>query len=145
MRRSSPARKSLSRPTQARHTQRRRARTISIKGERLHRPSVNSSYIMAGHTPIRISGRAIEPHVFLMQMQRALTVFFLVLAATPAFSADKWLSIRFKDFLVVGNAGESDIRRVGRSLEQFRSALAIMFPKIDQTVPVPVTVMVFKN
>jgi tetratricopeptide (TPR) repeat protein len=80
-----------------------------------------------------------------MQMKRALTVFFLVLAATPAFSADKWLSIRFKDFLVVGNAGESDIRRVGRSLEQFRSALGIMFPKIDQTAPVPVTVMVFKN
>ena len=45
----------------------------------------------------------------------------------------------------MGNAGESDIRRVGRSLEEFRSALAIMFPKIDQTAPVPVTVMVFKN
>ena len=78
-------------------------------------------------------------------MKRALTVLFLLIAATPAFAADKWLSVHFKDFSVVGNANEADIRRIGRSLEEFRSALAVMFPKMDQTPAVPVTVIVFKN
>jgi tetratricopeptide (TPR) repeat protein len=80
-----------------------------------------------------------------MHMKRTLTVFFLLLAVTPARAADKWISVRFKDFLVVGNANEADIRKVGRSLEEFRSALAMMFPKMDQTPAVPVTVLVFKN
>jgi hypothetical protein len=78
-------------------------------------------------------------------MKRVLTVLFLLIAASPAFAADKWLSVHFKSFVVVGNATEADIRRVGRSLEEFRSALAIMFPKMDQTPAVPVTVIVFKN
>ena len=68
--------------------------------------------------------------VFLLHMKRALTVLFLLIAASPAFAADKWLSVHFKNFVVVGNAGEADIRRVGRSLEEFRSALAVMFPKM---------------
>src|SRR5262249_15572843 len=63
----------------------------------------------------------------------------------PAFGADKWLSIRTKNFALVGNAGESDIRRVGRTLEEFRSAIAMMFPKMDQTSSVPTTILVFKN
>jgi tetratricopeptide (TPR) repeat protein len=80
-----------------------------------------------------------------MYMKRALTVLFLLLAVSPARAADKWISVRFKNFLVVGNAGEADVRKVGHSLEEFRSALAVMFPKMDQTPAVPVTVMVFKN
>ena len=52
------------------------------------------------------------------------------LFAPRLFAADKWLSIQTKNFLLVGNAGESDIRRVGRTLEEFRSAVAMTFPKI---------------
>ena len=36
----------------------------------------------------------------------------------PSQAADKWLSIRSKNFLLVGNAGESSIRRVARELEE---------------------------
>ena len=72
-------------------------------------------------------------------MKRALTILILVLSALPGFAADKWLSIRSKNFLLVGNAGESDIRRVGRTLEEFRSALAMMFPKMEQNSSVPVS------
>src|SRR5215471_1439904 len=64
---------------------------------------------------------------------------------TPAFAADKWLSIHTKNFLLVGNAGESDIRRVGRTLEEFRSAIAMMFPRMEQTSSAPITVLIFKN
>jgi len=76
-------------------------------------------------------------------MKRFLAV--LVLLVHPAFAADKWLSIHSRNFQLVGNAGEAEIRRVGRILEEFRTALAMMFPKMDQTSPVPVTVVVFKN
>src|SRR5437867_5733567 len=67
------------------------------------------------------------------------------LFALPSYAADKWLSVRSKNFLVIGNANEPDIRRVGRSLEEFRSAFAMMFPKVDQTSTVPTTIIVFKN
>src|SRR5439155_2075775 len=65
--------------------------------------------------------------------------------ARPCYAADKWLSVRSKNFLVIGNANEPDIRRAGRSLEEFRSAFAMMFPKVDQTSSVPTTIVVFKN
>jgi tetratricopeptide (TPR) repeat protein len=78
-------------------------------------------------------------------MKRFLAVLVLLLLVHPAFAADKWLSIHSRNFQLVGSASEAEIRRVGRTLEEFRTALAMMFPKMDQTSPVPVTVIVFKN
>jgi tetratricopeptide (TPR) repeat protein len=69
----------------------------------------------------------------------------LALSAKPAFAADKWLTIHSKNFLLVGNASEAEIRRTGKTLEEFRSAVAMVFPKMDQTSPVPTTILVFKN
>src|SRR5437016_13298676 len=78
-------------------------------------------------------------------MKRFLAVLVLLLVVHPAFAADKWLSIHSKNFQLVGNAGEAENRRVGRTLEEFRTALAMMFPKMDQTSPVPVSVIVLRN
>src|SRR5215475_10780972 len=85
-------------------------------------------------------------------MRRILPVFLLVslylslgIFTTPAFGADKWLSIHTKNFLLVGTASEADIRRVGRTLEEFRSAISMLFPKMEQTSSVPTTILVFKN
>src|SRR5207249_11142894 len=78
-------------------------------------------------------------------MKRLLTIAALLLVAQPSLAADKWLSIRSRNFLLAGNASESEIRRVGRTLEDFRTALAMMFPKMDQSSTVPVTILVFKN
>src|SRR5262249_40599553 len=83
--------------------------------------------------------------VFLMRMKRILGFTFLFLLVHPALAADKWLSIRSKNFLLLGNASESEIRRVGRTLEEFRSALAMMFPKMQQGSLAPATVLIFKN
>jgi len=69
----------------------------------------------------------------------------VALDALPGLAADKWLSIHTKNFLLVGNASESDIRRVGRTLEEFRSAVAMTFPRMEQTSSVPTTIMVFRN
>ncbi len=75
----------------------------------------------------------------------ALLLLPLFVFVRPVVAADKWISVRSRNFLLAGNAGESDIRRVGRTLEEFRSALALMFPKMDQTSSVQTTVIVFKD
>src|SRR5262249_39822004 len=69
----------------------------------------------------------------------------LLLFVRPAAAADKWLAIHTKNFQLVGNASESDIRRVGRTLEEFRTAIATLFPKMDQISSVPTTILVFNN
>jgi Tfp pilus assembly protein PilF len=73
--------------------------------------------------------------------------FLIVLSSFVANShaADKWLSVRSKNFLLVGNASESSMRRVGRDLEQFRAALAMLFPGVNQQSTIDTTVVVFKD
>src|SRR3954470_22661168 len=75
--------------------------------------------------------------------------FFLsiVLLMNPpsGHAAEKWLSIRSRNFLLVGNASESSIKRVGRELEEFRAALANLFPGLDRQSTIGTTVVVFKD
>jgi predicted Zn-dependent protease len=76
------------------------------------------------------------------------TVFcFLVVASSRvAVSAkDTWTSVRSKNFLLVGNANEKDIRQVGVRLEQFREVFSRLFTTLNVNSPVPTTVVVFKN
>jgi hypothetical protein len=42
---------------------------------------------------------------------------------------ETWLSVRSKHFLLVGNATEKDIRRVGVRLEQFRDVFSRIFTR----------------
>src|SRR5438093_7692512 len=74
-------------------------------------------------------------------------VFLAILLAyqSSGYAADKWISLRSKNFLLVGNASESQIRRVGRNLEEFRAAFGQLFPAITQKNPPPITVIVFKD
>ena len=58
---------------------------------------------------------------------------------------DSWISVRTKNFLLVGNASEKDIRKVALKLEQFREVFTVLFPKIQFNTPVPTTVVVFKS
>ena len=70
-----------------------------------------------------------------------LLVAPLSTAATPK---DNWTSIRSKNFYLVGNASEKDIRKVATRLEQFREVLArILKVKLDSSIPV--NVIVFKS
>ena len=85
-------------------------------------------------------------------MKRFLIVLavLLLLASSGALSVpvsakDNWLSVRSKNFLLVGNANEKQIRQVGLRLEQFREVFAQLFPKAVHTSPVPTTVIVFKS
>ena len=76
----------------------------------------------------------------------ALGCIILLQTAIPAaFAADKWLSVRTRNFLLVGNASESSIKRVGRELEEFRTGLGLIYKGIDQPSVVGTTVVVFKD
>lgn len=77
----------------------------------------------------------------------ALSVCLLVVVSQHSTVAakDTWVSVRTKNFLMLGNASEKDIRRVGLKLEQFREAFTNIFPNIRFNTPVPTTVIVFKS
>jgi tetratricopeptide (TPR) repeat protein len=77
----------------------------------------------------------------------AVSVCFLLAISqyAPVAAKDTWVSVRTKNFLLVGNAGEKDIRKVGLKLEQFREVFTRLFPKIRFNTPVPTTVVVFKS
>lgn len=69
----------------------------------------------------------------------------IVSANTPVFAKDKWTSVRSKNFLLIGNANEKDIRQVAVRLEQFREVFSHLFTNMKISSPVPTTVIVFKN
>jgi len=77
----------------------------------------------------------------------ALTVCLLAALShsTTVYAKDTWVSVRTKNFFLLGNAGEKDIRRVGLKLEQFREVFTRLFPKMKFNTPVPTTVVVFKS
>jgi tetratricopeptide (TPR) repeat protein len=69
----------------------------------------------------------------------------LVGAQAAAAAKDTWTSVRTKNFHLVGNAGEKEIRRVATRLEQFRNVFTLMFPRANFRSPVPTRVVVFKS
>src|SRR5437660_793470 len=66
-------------------------------------------------------------------------------AAASATAKDTWTSVHSKNFTLVGNASEKDIRLVANRLEQFRQVFSLLFPTITINSPVPTTVIVFKS
>jgi len=74
-----------------------------------------------------------------------LCFFLAVSHYSTAAAKDAWVSVRTKNFSLVGNAGEKEIRKVGLKLEQFREVFTLLFPTIRFNTPVPTTVIVFKN
>lgn len=72
-------------------------------------------------------------------------LLILCALALPAAAKDTWLSVRSKNFLLVGNASEKEIRQVGTRLEQFRDVFLRLFPRAAQGPLVPTTVVVFKS
>jgi FimV-like protein len=77
----------------------------------------------------------------------AISVCLLLVVSqhTPVAAKDTWVSVRTKNFSMLGNASEQEIRRVALKLEQFREAFTNIFPNIQFNTPVPTTVIVFKS
>jgi tetratricopeptide (TPR) repeat protein len=72
-----------------------------------------------------------------------LTLFLAPLQTVSA--RDSWTSVRSKNFYLVGNASEKDIRRIGVQLEQFRDVLTRLIANVKSVSTVPITVVVFKS
>lgn len=71
-----------------------------------------------------------------------------LLLAAPLCARDKtegWTRVQSKNFLLVGNAREHDIRKVAARLEQFREAFLRLLPVRHFDSSVPLTVLVFKD
>ncbi len=76
----------------------------------------------------------------------SITLFCLVLFLTiPAAAKDTWVSVRSKNFFLIGNASEKEIRQVATKLEQFRETFRRLFPRNKFTSSIQTNVVVFKN
>jgi tetratricopeptide (TPR) repeat protein len=82
---------------------------------------------------------------FVFPLTLSLCLLLAVSQYAPVAAKDTWVSVRTKNFLLIGNAGEKDIRKVGLKLEQFREVFTRLFPKMRFNTPVPTTVIVFKD
>ena len=84
---------------------------------------------------------------------KRLAVFFATVlcfltflpAQSNVWAKDNWVSVRSKNFFLIGNASEKEIRQVGTRLEQFREVFSRLFTRTKLTSPVPTTVVVFKS
>ena len=76
-----------------------------------------------------------------------LALFGVILAAanTDVSAKDEWFRVQSKNFQLVGNASEKDLRRVATKFEQFRYVFAQLFPRMNFNSPIPTRVIVFKD
>ena len=69
----------------------------------------------------------------------------LILSSNQAKAKDTWTRVQTRNFTLVGNASERDIRKIAIKLEIFRETLALMFPRARITTAIPTTVVIFKT
>ena len=75
----------------------------------------------------------------------ATLCLLLAVSQHTVVAKDSWIGVRTKNFYLIGNGGEKDIRKVGLKLEQFREVFTRLFPNMRFNTPVPTTVVVFKS
>lgn len=74
-----------------------------------------------------------------------MVLSFVFAASRGVEAKDEWLRVRSKNFNLVGNASEKDIRKVATRMEQFRETFRLLFRGINVSSPIPTNVVVFKN
>ncbi len=72
-------------------------------------------------------------------------LFMAVGLVSIASAKDDWIEVRSKNFTLVGNTSEKEIRRVATKLEQFRETFRNLFKRASLSSPVPTTVFVFRS
>ena len=76
----------------------------------------------------------------------AATVLFLSISFQPNVEAkETWTGVQSKNFFLIGNGDEKQIKQVAIKLEQFREVFTHLFPRVKFNTPVPTTVVVFKS
>ena len=82
---------------------------------------------------------------FVFPLAAALCVLLLVSHPSTVSAKDTWISLRTKNFHLIGNANEKEVRKVALKLEQFREVFSKLLPHMKFNTPVPTTVVVFKS
>lgn len=82
---------------------------------------------------------------FASLLMTAVCCLLIASASAAVMAKDTWTSVRSKNFSLIGNASEKDIRQVAIRLEQFRDAFTRLFPKLKYNSTTPTTVIVFKS
>src|SRR5688500_11420184 len=82
---------------------------------------------------------------FIFPLAVTLCLLAVLSHYTTVAAKDTWVSVRTKNFFLVGNGGEKDVRRVGLRMEQFREVFTRLFPNMKFKTPVPTTIVVFKS
>src|SRR5215212_8407089 len=97
----------------------------------------------ASQTPPSLDPKIMKRIIFPLAV--SLCLLAVVSHHTTVAAKETWVSVRTKNFFMVGNGGEKDIRKVALKLEQFREVFTWLFPKMKFNTPVPTTVIVFKS
>ncbi|MEK7723006.1 MAG: tetratricopeptide repeat protein [Acidobacteriota bacterium] len=74
-----------------------------------------------------------------------LPLLLIVFCSFSVSAKDEWLRVNSKNFHLVGNASEKDIRKVATKLEQFRETLRILLKTANFDSAIPTNVLVFKS
>lgn len=82
---------------------------------------------------------------FTLPLTIALCLLAIAPTHNPVLAKDTWISVRSKNFFLIGNASEKEVRQVAVRLEQFRDVFSRLLPGMKFTSPVPTTVIVFKS
>ncbi len=82
----------------------------------------------------------------ILQTSRSIVLFLVILVFSPNLvsAKDEWIQVRSKNFNLVGNASERDIRKVATKLEQFRETFRQLF-KVNLDSAISTNVVVFKS
>jgi len=80
-----------------------------------------------------------RPHVIV------LLVVLIALSAVAAEAKDQWIQVRTKNFYLIGNASEKDVKHVAVKMEQFRETFRLLFPHTNLTAAKPTNIVVFKS
>ena len=75
----------------------------------------------------------------------AILCLIFIAFLTPVSAKDKWISVRSKNFVLVGNASEKEITQIATRLEQFRDVFTRLLKKSNFSSSIPTTVVVFKD
>src|SRR5829696_1985235 len=97
----------------------------------------------ASQTPPSLDPKIMKRIIFPLAV--SLCLLAVVSQHTTVAAKETWVSVRTKNFFMLGNGGEKDIRKVALKLEQFREVFTWLFPKMKFNTPVPTTVIVFKS
>ncbi|HKO62147.1 MAG TPA: tetratricopeptide repeat protein [Pyrinomonadaceae bacterium] len=84
-----------------------------------------------------------------MFILRLFVILFFSLITSPlvpsASAKDTWISLQSRNYHLIGNVKDGEIRAIAIQLERFRHIFTKQFENADLNSPVPTTVVVFKS